>query len=80
MMVSCYNSTLSSILDKYAPLKTKSVANRKRVPWFNDKIKDAVKARRRAKRKWRYSKSVQDVKCFQKEEKPCNILDEPCSL
>ena len=47
-MVSCYNSTLSSLLDKYAPLRTKSVANRKRVPWFNHKIKDAIKARRRA--------------------------------
>ena len=23
---------------------TKSVANRKRVPWFNHKIKDAIKA------------------------------------
>ena len=54
MMVSCYNSTLSSLLDKYAPLRTKSVANRKRVPWFNHKIK----ARRRAERKWRYSKSA----------------------
>ena len=51
MMVSCYNSTLSSLLDK-------SVANRKRVPWFNHKIKDAIKARRRAERKWRYSKSA----------------------
>ena len=46
MMVSCYNSTLSTLLDKYALLRTKSVANRKRVPWFNHKIKDAIKARR----------------------------------
>ena len=32
MMVSCYNSALSSLLDKDAPLRTKSVSNRKRVP------------------------------------------------
>ena len=50
MVVSCYNSTLSSLLDKYAPLRTKSVANRKLVPWFNHEIKDAIKARRRAER------------------------------
>ena len=50
MMVSCYNSTLSSLLDKCSPLRTKSVANRKRVPWFKHKIKDAIKARRRAER------------------------------
>ena len=80
MMVSCYNSTLSSLLDKYAPLRTKSVANRKRVPWFNHKIKDAIKARRRAERKWRYSKSAQDLIVLKKKEKPCNILDEPSSL
>ena len=35
MMVSCYNSTPSWLLHKYAPLRTKSVANRKRVPWIN---------------------------------------------
>ena len=50
MMVSCYNSTLSSLIDKYAPQRTKSVANRKHVPWFNHDIKDAIKARRRAER------------------------------
>ena len=35
MMVTCYNSTPLWLLDKYAPLRTKSVANRKRVPWIN---------------------------------------------
>ena len=68
MMVSCYNSTLSSLLDKYAALRTKSVANRKRVPWFNHKIKDAIKARRRAKRKWRYSQIAQDLSVFKKKK------------
>ena len=67
-MVSWYNSKLSSLLDKYTPLRTKSVANRKRVPWFNHKIKDAIKARRRAERKWRYSKSAQDLSFFKKKK------------
>ena len=68
MMVSYYNSTPSSLRDKYAPLRTKSVANRKRVPWFDHKIKDAIKARRRAERKWRYSKSAQDLSVFKKKK------------
>ena len=38
MMVSCYNSTLSSLLDKYAPLRIKSVANRKRVLGLTTKL------------------------------------------
>ena len=68
MMVSCYNSTLSPLLDKYAPLRTKYVANRKRMPWFNHKIKDAIKAKWRAKSKWRYSKSAQDLSVFKKKK------------
>ena len=35
MMITCYNSTPLWLLDKYAPLRTKSVATRKRVPWIN---------------------------------------------
>ena len=68
MMVSCYNSALSSLLDKYAPPRTKSVPNRKRVPCFNHKIKGAIKARRRGERKWRYSKSAQDLSVFKQKK------------
>ena len=69
MMVSCYNSTLSPLLDKYAPLRTKYVANRNvRMPWFNHKIKDAIKAKWRAKSKWRYIKSAQDLSVFKKKK------------
>ena len=38
------------------------------MPWFNHKIKDAIKARRRAERKWRYSKSAQDLSVFKKKK------------
>ena len=40
-LVACYNSTLTSILDKHAPLITKTVTVRAQVPWFNDDIKNA---------------------------------------
>ena len=68
MMVSCYSSALSSLLDKYTPPRTKSVSNRKRVPCFNHKIKGAIKARRRGERKWRYSKSAQDLSVFKQKK------------
>ena len=48
----------TSLLDRDAPRRTKTVANTKRMPRLNDNIKDAIKARRRAERKWRYSKSA----------------------
>ena len=51
------------------PLRgTKSVSNRKRVPCFNHKIKGAIKARRRGERKWRYSKSAQDLSVFKQKK------------
>ena len=52
-LVSCYNSTLASALDRHAPLITKTIPARPLVPWFNDDIKEARWQRRRAKRRWR---------------------------
>ena len=63
-MASCYNSTLQAILNKHAPLKTKTVVNRKRVPWFNSQMKAAIRARRKAERTWRKSKSAHDLSVF----------------
>lgn len=73
-LVTCYNSTLSSMLDKYAPLKTKTLLNRKCVPWFNKEIKDAIKARRRAERKWRKSKLAQDLDVFKLKKNQATFL------
>ena len=33
-------NTLRKPLDKHAPLQTKSVMNRQRVPWFTEKVRD----------------------------------------
>lgn len=37
----CFNKTLTDILDKFAPLKTRIMINRPKVPWFNDDIKNS---------------------------------------
>ena len=63
-LTSSYNSTLSSLLDKHAPLKKKTVISRQRVPWFNSDIRGAIRARRRAQRKWRNTNSQQDLRAF----------------
>lgn len=49
-LVECYNSTLSSLLDRHAPLLTKRFKIRPLVPWFNNDIKQARKERRRAEK------------------------------
>ncbi|CAH3161726.1 unnamed protein product [Pocillopora meandrina] len=33
--------TLTDILDNFAPLKTRTMINRPKVPWFNDDIKNS---------------------------------------
>ena len=59
-----YTSTLSSLLDKHAPLQKKTSVVRQRVPWFNSEIKDAIRSRRKAERKWRKFKSSEDLCAF----------------
>lgn len=63
-LVSCYNTTLSSILDKHAPLITKKRTIRAKAPWFNNDIKRAKCERRKAERKWRSSRSDNDYVDF----------------
>ena len=50
-----YSNTLSSLYDRHAPPRTKTIVTRRRVPWFTSSIKQAKQARRKAERKWRYS-------------------------
>ena len=63
-LVECYNSTLKSVLDKHAPLKTKVIVELPHVPWFNEEIKDAKRKRRKAERKWRSSRQAVDLASF----------------
>ena len=30
----CFNKTLTDLLDKFAPLKTRTIINRAKIPWF----------------------------------------------
>ena len=73
-MASCYNSTLQAILNKHAPLKTKTVVNRKRVPWFNSQMKAAIRARRKAERTWRKSKSAHDLSVFKAKKNRATFI------
>ena len=47
----CFNKTLTDILDKFAPLKTRTMINRPKVPWFNDDIKQLKRQRRRLEKR-----------------------------
>jgi hypothetical protein len=53
--VDIYNTQLSNILDKHAPLVTKSITLHPEAPWFNEEIREAKKERRKAELIWRKS-------------------------
>ena len=73
-MACCYNSTLQAIFDKHASLKTKTVVNRKQVPWFNSQMKAAIRARRKAERIWRKSKSAHDRSVFKAKKNHATFI------
>ena len=66
VLVGCYtgNTTLSTFLDRNAPIKTKVVTARPKVPLYMEEIREAKRERRGAERRWRTSKSVADFNLF----------------
>ncbi|KAK7092915.1 hypothetical protein V1264_008591 [Littorina saxatilis] len=54
-LVSSYNSDLRRILDKHAPLTTRTVTDRPSAPWLTPEVSTAKQDRRRAEREWRKS-------------------------
>lgn len=61
-----YNTTLRSVLDCHAPLRTKTVKARTKVPWFNNDIAEAKRQRRKAERTWRRTRSTEDLARFKR--------------
>ena len=53
--VAAYNTVLCGLLDKYAPLQTRSVAERPPTSWISADILQAKRERRRSERVWRKS-------------------------
>ena len=59
-LVSCYNNTISTLLERHAPMKTRTVVVRPMVPWYNEEIRLAKKERRKTERKCRRTKTATD--------------------
>lgn len=59
-LAQCYDTTLSQILDKHAPVNTKVLTPRPRVQWFSLELKKLKITRRKLKKKMMKSRSQQD--------------------
>ena len=65
-MSKSYDTTLRSILDKHAPLKSKVMTVRPMVPWFNDSLKKLKAKRRKLERIMLKSKLECDKNAYRK--------------
>ena len=68
------NSTLKVVLDKHAPLITRSIKERPRVPWFNEEINMAKRERRKAEKRWRRTRLDSDLVAFKVKRKAATAL------
>ena len=73
-LVISYNKTLKAVLDKHAPVKTRIIVVRPRVPWYTDEIRHAKRERRKAEGRWRLSKLDSDLVAFKIKRNAVNNL------
>mgnify|MGYP003547058831 FL=1 len=59
-----FSSTLSTLLDKHAPTKTKTIIDRPPNPWINPDILEAKRERSRLERRWRHTHVSDDRSRF----------------
>ena len=69
-----YTDTLSSLLDKHAPLSTKKIVLKAPSPWMTAEILKAKTCRRQLERVWRRSRSAYDRSKYTQQSHLCNRL------
>ena len=70
----CYDNTLRSLLDQYAPVKKRIITVRPAAPWYCDNIKQEKAERRKVERRWRSTKLTIDRKLYTEQCKRVNQL------
>lgn len=69
-----YDSTIKAIIDDHAPVQSKSVTLRPRIPWFSNDLLLAKKEKRRLERKWLSSKLLVDYEIYRDQCKSYQSL------
>ena len=72
--INYFNTSCTSVIDKHAPLLTKSIRDLPHSPWFDSEYKNLRKLRRRAERLWLKTKSLDDKEKFIVLRKETNSL------
>jgi len=75
-LIGLYNDELTRVLNRLAPLKTRTITYRIDSEWYNDAIRNAKQQRRRAERKWRSSNLQVDREVFIQQRDNVNQMIE----
>jgi hypothetical protein len=71
-LVTQFDSKVRCVLDRHAPLRTKTRTIIPRFPWYNDQIAEERRLRRKYERKWRKTKSLEDKQAYVNQKSRCN--------
>jgi hypothetical protein len=63
-LVETYNTQLSAIIDKHAPVQSKTIILRPNTKWYTEELGTAKQDRRKSKRKMRKSKLTVDIQIY----------------
>ena len=63
-LVTSYNSKLSEILDKHAPLRSRRLHPCHSQPWFTDRIKDEIRVRHKKESMWKNNPNEYNLNPF----------------
>ena len=66
-MVEVLDNNIWSVIDKLAPIKSRTILVRATNPWFNNEIRDQTRKMRKQKEKWRKYKMESNWKAFKLE-------------
>ena len=67
-LIGQYNSNLTNLINKHAPLKTKTITIRENRKWYSQMLAEGKRERRRLEEIWRGSKLEQDHIAYQSQK------------
>jgi exonuclease III len=73
-LVDAYNSVMSTIIEKHAPLQMKTITFRPNTPWYTDELRKEKQKKRKSERRWRKTKLTVDYDVYKEHCKETNKL------
>ena len=65
---SLFGESITTALDKHAPLQEKIISIRPKMPWYTTEVLEAKREKRQAERKWKATNREEDKKLFKSKK------------